>query len=811
MSAPQAAAPDGPDGRPSWWRWDLGGPAGGDLTAAAGLAALVLTLFASLLAGRVLFDRDIGALFHPQAEAFFAAVRAGSWPVWNPFVGFGEPMLANANTQVLYPPTWLLLLVPPATYYSGYVIAHLVWGGLGTYALARALGVGRPAAFVGGAVFVLSGPTLSMVNVWNHLAGACWMSWVVAAAIRALRTCAIHDALTWALVAAVQVFAGSPDMCLLTLAATLAGWGAAHAAGRAGDPRGPKALAAILALAALAGAGLAAAQWLPTLWAARAGSRHALPFAARAFWSVHPLSLAQLVAPLPWAHLPYYSPRAAELFDVWQPFLASLYLGAAAAGLVAAALAGPAARPARRLAVFALLALVVAMGSHTPVYRVLTEVVPPLAMFRFPAKVMALVGWAWGLLAALGADAWQRGPTMSWRRPVLATTALLALGLCAVAFLLRAGSAAAALPLVGPPAPGGAEVVREALVALLVAALAASAMLTAAVLSRPGRRLAAVAAIVTLADLALAHRGLNPTAPAAFFRYRPEILGWLVRDPRPRLFVWDYVTHVLPDEPSMLQRFMDVREGLPAELGRALGLQSYLYPPIAARWGLFGSFDRDLIGLSPPWIGDLAAGVSRLRGTQAYPRLLQVGAVDFVVSLHDEGPAGLVPVARIGTALRVPVQLSAVPAPRPRAFLAGEAVVADGEAAWRVLLDPRWDPARGVVLSEGEPLAPGPFEGRMRVARDDPDRFEAIADLARTGWMVRVTTYDPGWRASVDGRPARLVRADYAFQGVLVPAGHHRIDLVYRPRAVTAGLVVSALAALACGLVWLAATPRAAR
>src|SRR5205085_10039296 len=138
----------------------------------------------------------IGALFHPQAEAFFAAVRAGSWPVWNPFVGFGEPMLANANTQVLYPPTWLLLLVPPATYYSGYVIAHLVWGGLGTYALARALGVPRPAALVGGSLFVLPGPTLSMVNVRNHLAGARRTSWVLEAATRGLRSRAPHHALT---------------------------------------------------------------------------------------------------------------------------------------------------------------------------------------------------------------------------------------------------------------------------------------------------------------------------------------------------------------------------------------------------------------------------------------------------------------------------------------------------------------------------------------------------------------------------------------------------------------------------------------
>src|SRR5882672_10737689 len=105
MSAPPSGAP--PSSRKplplaTWWASPLPSLAHGDLAAGAALAALVLALFWRLLAGRVLFDRDIAVLFHPQAQAFFTAVRQGSWPVWNPFPGFGEPMLANSNTQVLY-------------------------------------------------------------------------------------------------------------------------------------------------------------------------------------------------------------------------------------------------------------------------------------------------------------------------------------------------------------------------------------------------------------------------------------------------------------------------------------------------------------------------------------------------------------------------------------------------------------------------------------------------------------------------------------------------------------------------------------
>src|SRR5205085_11549212 len=128
MSAPAAQAPV-PARVPrvlTWWTARIPGPAGADLAAALLLALLVAGLFWPLIAGRVLYDRDIGVRFHAQAEAFFIAVRQRSWPVWNPFPSFGEPLLANANAQVLYPPTWLLMLIPPALYYSGYVIAHVL-------------------------------------------------------------------------------------------------------------------------------------------------------------------------------------------------------------------------------------------------------------------------------------------------------------------------------------------------------------------------------------------------------------------------------------------------------------------------------------------------------------------------------------------------------------------------------------------------------------------------------------------------------------------------------------------------------------
>src|SRR5262249_40183181 len=154
-----------------------------------------------------------------QAESFFRAIRAGSLPLWNPWFSFGEPMLANPSAQVLYPSTWLLSILPPWTVYTLYVVGHLGLGALGLYVLARSLGLSRPAAGIGAAVWMLSGPLLSLVNVWHHLGGACWMPWAMVAGRRAVRTLRACDAAVWGLVMAGQALAGSPDLSLLTAVA----------------------------------------------------------------------------------------------------------------------------------------------------------------------------------------------------------------------------------------------------------------------------------------------------------------------------------------------------------------------------------------------------------------------------------------------------------------------------------------------------------------------------------------------------------------------------------------------------------------
>jgi uncharacterized membrane protein YfhO len=83
------------------------------------------------------------------------------------------------------------------------------------------------------------------------------------------------------------------------------------------------------------------------------------------------------------------------------------------------------------------------------------------------------------------------------------------------------------------------------------------------------------------------------------------------------------------------------------------------------------------------------------------------------------------------------------------------------------------------------------------------DRVRARASLATPGYLVLVDAFDPGWRVSLDGRPAPLLRANVAFRGVSLPAGTHEVEFLYRPWSVEWGIAFSIASFLVGGVIFL--------
>ena len=103
---------------------------------------------------------------------------------------------------------------------------------------------------------------------------------------------------------------------------------------------------------------------------------------------------------------------------------------------------------------------------------------------------------------------------------------------------------------------------------------------------------------------------------------------------------------------------------------------------------------------------------------------------------------------------------------------------------------------RNVALVEEMPDADlvrttpdGSHDARAEVIRYTPDRVVIDADSRDGGFLVLTDQYYPGWRASVDGKPAPIYRTDYLFRGVRLPPGRHRVAFEYRPRNVGYGAI----------------------
>ena len=770
------------------------------------LGGLVLALFRdTILRGRVFFHRDVHLMWYTQVETFVRAVTAGEWPVWNPYIGFGQPLLADANTQLLYPPTWLHLLMRPWSYYTVYAVAHLLLAGTGLYALARRLEMTRAGAATAALAWVASGPLLSVVDMWNQLAGAAWMPWAGLAAILALRTGERRWAVAWGMAQAAQVVAGSIEAALMTATGVVA-YAIVMRPWREGGPP-LRRLVGLTALALVIAVGLSAGQWLPSLAVAARSARAHLPAETRTYWSVHPVGLLQMWFPVPLSSLHISPTLRAALFEGREPLFASLYLGLPSLALVGAALAARR-RVCALLAGGFLIAVVIALGRHTPVYEILASV-PPLSAVRYPVKATLAASLCWALLAGAGFDAWASGEAFARRRWLLLV--IVPIGVATLVSSALAGALGRWPDRLGPMflAPPEPDIpFRELLLgtvpslafAAFAGAVASIAAIFRLVASRRFTLLAVVVAAAAIVPTAVWHDGVSPMAPRDLYTLRPPLVAALSRPDHARTYVYDY--NVVGKSRKYLGRDFpyEITRGLPDwpyPATKALVLRLSMFPPVGGAWGIPGSFDRDTPGLAPRVLSEMSDLLLLVEGTAAHLRLLQLGDVADVVALHTEGLQALKPVLTADALMQEPVRVFEVPDFLPRAYAVSGARIADGGSALRLLLDAQFDPRREVVLPSGSPAAGDPdFRGTVAITHLGTDRMALDANLSAPGYVVIVDAFDPGWRARVDGRETEVLRANAAFRAVAVGAGRHVIEMQYRPRALVTGLALTAFSVL---------------
>ena len=101
---------------------------------------------------------------------------------------------------------------------------------------------------------------------------------------------------------------------------------------------------------------------------------------------------------------------------------------------------------------------------------------------------------------------------------------------------------------------------------------------------------------------------------------------------------------------------------------------------------------------------------------------------------------------------------------------------------------------------------PTPLDAHAEVTAYEPDRVAVLARTNRPALLVLADNMYEGWEATVGGEPTEILRTNHTFRGVLLPAGEHTVEFVFRPRALYSGLYISLgafLLLLAYGLLLL--------
>jgi hypothetical protein len=725
-----------------------------------------------------------------QFYAFFrflaSAIHSGSTPFWNPYHYGGHPSIADPQSLIFAPAFVLWALIDPTPSMRAFdliVYGHLLVGGLAVCAIGWRAGWPPAACVLAAVVFMFGACASSRMQHTGIVVTYAMFPLALLLLQLALQRRSIPIALGFAVVAAMLALGRNQIamlFCFVLLAVAVGELITAERPSRYFAERAP-----VLAVIAVVGLALIAAPTLLTMQFAGLSNRPHVVYERALEASLYPANLATLLVPnifgshqFPhWG--PYFETEPAVaavdesfnyLFVGSVPVVLLLWFGIVGGGLWR--------RGRVLMSAVLVVALLYMLGRYTPLFPWAFNWVPGVNFFRRPidgnfvflAALAILVGY-------LLTDYVRNG--LPRRRLVLAVAVVataLAIIAWAVIFSFRSGRAASAAFEVLRMAPFPLLVIvilrlartarSRQWAAAGVVALAVAELLwwnAASTMNGEQRRHYAVleqpagvdAEVLQLLEQAIRERQRNGERP------RVEIMGvggpWqnaavvsgleAINGYNP-LRIGAYDRLIAPGETTYLSEqrtFPASFESYDCALARALGLEYLVLDrPIEQVPNLAKRPVAELMRDGPQlW-------VYRLRG--AMPRVVFTDRVQVA-------DADLV-------------------------NLRGELAVSPSTD--RVLIDDDTPPSRHYSLfGSGQ-------GGSARMVSWRPDRIEIDVDSLLGGMLVLHETYYPGWAAEIDGRAARILRADVLFRGVEVPPGKRKV--VFRFAPLSFGNLTNALA-----------------
>jgi hypothetical protein len=750
------------------------------LTIAIFMLAFLLPVW-PWLSGEVTIPWDAKSQFFPQVQFLASSLARGEWPWWSPNVFAGWSEISDPQS-LLFSPLHVLLAASNAAIslhaFDAVTFAYLFLGAVGIILFFHDRGWHAGGALVAAMAFALGGSASARIQHTGQIISLAYLPLALWLLSRALERSSWRAGLAAGAVGGLMAI-GRDQVALLSLY-VLAGFVLAHwLAGERPLARVRASIKPVFAAAASASIIAAVPIVMTTLLAARS-NRPEISFASAAAGSIHPVHLLQFAfADLFGAMNPdieYWAPQS-PIWDAawgWPGLYLSQNMGLLYAGALTflavvsfGLIRGLAwAREIRFFTIAAALVLLYALGAYTPVFHLIYDLLPAVALYRRPADATFVLVALVAVIAGYLVHRWLTGTVPPATRLQRAFEIV-----CPIA--LTAGALALAHSVVG---------VGPAVVPVITAIVFTAAAIAVLLLARrlearwPVAAAALIAAFMAL-DLAWNNAPHVSTAlpPEQFEALRPNTNDETVRLLKARL-----ADAAAPDRRDRVE---------------LIGID-YHWPNLSLAQGFDHVFGHNPLRLhwfrEATHVGDTVAIPSQRVFSPLYPSYRSAFADLLGVRFIATG----VPVEEIDSSLK-PGDLNFIvrtkdayvyenPRALPRVMLLTDWRLADFDE----LLRSGWpavDPRRTVLLTKppsGVSLSAAPgTPGSARLLRYANTEVVVEVEAPAGGILLLNDVWQPWWRASVDGADAEILKANVIFRAVVCPRGRHKVRFSFHPFA----------------------------
>jgi len=761
------------------------------LTTGVALAATTTFFHRAIFSAGIFTERDMLRVYYPLRQYWAERVSHLEFPFWYPYDGLGQPFLGMAISGALHPINLLYLALPIAWAIKVNVLVCFPAAFAGVWCLLRRFGLSPAASSLGGLLFAFNGYMVTISGNLLYLMAAASFPWAFWAADRFFARPSTACALTAAVLLAAVLFCGDAQSFAICEAALVILASIRHQRGRARATLGK--LAILWTLSGL----LAAVQILPSLSAMSQGQAGQQSLEVALVWSTHPLRLAELLLGPIFAH--GGQPAAASLLAT---SMSSLWADSIHLGLLAVALAGIGlahhrrSRPAVLLFASAAAVLVLMLGKHAGLYALLFRAIPFWRPFRFPEKLTPYLMLPLACGAAVGLEIIGRGR----RRAHVVLFAALCLA-CGGALLieLRSGVFSGWIMPSNLSADGSAAAAGLLHRNLLTAGGQTAAVMLLGLLAIAGvgnhRLRSWLLCLLAFAHLYLADESLYPLSSPGVLHPNAFASEVKAREGRAVLGGFRVASGTADYHPPSIP-------GLSLSDASAISSSTSFAPDTPALWNLesinvylpaFSNRIHELLPHGPVWY-------------RRYMRLFSAKYLSVPSDLYRR--LGGTPDRIVAEQRQLGLLLVENPNVLPRAYLASPRCVSRGDSL-RLMRSPdfAWD--REALVECKEPLAPAPAEagpGTVKILSYRAERVEMEARLSSPGLLVLTDSYDFGWSARVDGKPADVLPTNYAVRGLSLTPGTHSVVYEYHCPGFVPGLLLGLFALAACAGVVLRRT-----